>query len=79
MDLVISDSSDRSQDCLIEINPRLTMSYRRLAEIYGSDTDWGASPVGLTNQSNLAMRMIEKAIQRQTNSPVVCTFQEPCP
>ena len=85
MDLMISDSSDRSQDCLIEINPRLTMSYGRLAEIYGSNTDWetshlGATPRGgPTQRSNLAMRMVEKAIQPQTNSPVVCTFQEPCP
>ena len=84
MDLVISDSDDRSRDCLIEINPRHTMSYRRLSEIYGAAFDWrgdwGGLPSGQSSRrSNLAMRMIEKAIEPQTDSPIVCTFQEPLP
>lgn len=80
LDLVISDSDDRSRDCLIEINPRLTMSYSRLSEIYGLANDWSGNPSSPPiNRSNLAMRMLDKAIQPQTDSSIVCTFREPLP
>ena len=75
MDLVISDSGDRLDDRLIEINPRLTMSYSRLTQIYGSAANWGADPSNLP--CNLAMQMVQRALEPATDAPVTCTFREP--
>ncbi len=46
LDLVISDSDNACDDRLIEINPRLTMSYSRLTEVYGQSAQWKAQSSG---------------------------------
>lgn len=80
MDLVISDSGNWLDDRLIEINPRLTMSYSRLTQIYGSAINWEADQSnGQTCRFNLAMQMVQRALEPTTDSPVSCTFREPCP
>jgi len=66
MDLVISDSSDRLEDRLIEINPRLTMSYSRLTQIYGVTANWGADQSN--RPRNLAMQMVQRAKQPATDA-----------
>lgn len=65
LDLVIGESDGQPNDKLIEVNPRLTTSYLRLREIYHE-----------THRENLAMRMLETAIEPMTNSPITCTFRE---
>lgn len=62
MDMVIGET--RQGDCLIEINPRLTMSYLKLREIY---------------PDNLARRMLDRAMEDSSDPIRNCTFRAPCP
>ena len=68
IDMIISDTAEEF-DCLIEVNPRLTMSYLKLREIY---------------KENLAMLMLETACpsaNASVKSPVNprCIFRSPNP
>jgi predicted ATP-grasp superfamily ATP-dependent carboligase len=69
LDLIISDESE-VHDCLIEINPRLTMSYLKLREIYSENIALQMLPESRSSDCHFPLREIKNqtvlALQRNS-------------